>query len=228
MRFTTVPARAEFASSVVHYNVPPKPILELGEVLAGRMRELNDNRLWMGAHMRRGDCECAVHIGRAFGYWLFTDGPIATVLEAGWATESTIENHVERVKSRLETGRNILEHLGNATTYDIEGVEPNPELSTLSPPLPNDRFFVATDERDPDAVEVIRKEGGVFLSDLLTTKDRRKYGWPLLLTDVRAVVEQSLLAHSAYFYGHFMSSFAGAIVNKRAALGADRRTAVLD
>jgi hypothetical protein len=226
MRFTTVPARAEFASSVVHYNVPPKPILELGEVLAGRMRELSDNRLWMGAHMRRRDCECAVHIGRAFGC-LLTDR-FATVLEAGWATESTIENHVERVKSHLETGRDILEHLGNATTYDIEGVEPNPELSTLSPPLPNDRFFVATDERDPDAMEVIRKEGGVFLSDLLTMEDRRKYGWSLLLTDVRAVVEQSLLAHSAYFYGHLMSSFAGAIVNKRAALGADRRTAVLD
>jgi len=135
---------------------------------------------------------------------------------------------VELVKSRLETGRNILEQLGDVRTYDIEGVEPNPELSTLSPPLPNDRFYVATDERDPDAVEVIREEGGVFLSDLLTMNDRRRYGWPLLLTDVRAVVEQSLLAHSAYFYGPLMSSFAGAIVNKRAGLGADRRTAVLD
>ena len=135
---------------------------------------------------------------------------------------------MELVKSRLETGRNILEQLGDVRTYDIEGVEPNPELSTLSPPLPNDRFYVATDERDPDAVEVIREEGGVFLSDLLTMNDRRRYGWPLLLTDVRAVVEQSLLAHSAYFYGPLMSSFAGAIVNKRAGLGADRRTAVLD
>jgi hypothetical protein len=159
---------------------------------------------------------------------VYTDGPIATVLEAGWAAESAIENHVERVKSRLETGRHILEHLGRTEPYDIEGVEPNPELSTLSPPRPNDRFYVSTDERDPDAVEVIRKEGGVTLSDLLTMEDRREYGWPLLLTDVRAVVEQSLLAHSAYFYGHCMSSFAGAIVNKRAALGADRRTAVLD
>jgi len=82
--------------------------------------------------------------------------------------------HVERVKSHLETGRNILEHLGHAT-YDIEGVEPNPELSTLSPPLPNERFYVSTDERDPDAMEVIRQEGGVFLSDLLTMKDWRKY-----------------------------------------------------
>ena len=71
MRFTTVPARVRFASSVIHYNIPPKPILELGEVLAGRMRELNDNRLWMGAHMRRGDCErCRSCRARV---WLFTD-----------------------------------------------------------------------------------------------------------------------------------------------------------
>lgn len=142
--------------------------------------------------------------------------------------ESTIEGHVKRVKSRLETGRSILENLGNVTTYAIQGVEPNPDLSTLPPPQLDDRFYVATDERDPDGVEVIRREGGVFLSDLLTMEDRREYGWPLLLTDVRAVVEQSVLAHSAYFYGHLVSSFAGAIVNKRAALGADRRTGILE
>jgi hypothetical protein len=139
-----------------------------------------------------------------------------------------IESHVMLVKSHLRTGRDVLEQLGHVRTYDIEGVAPNPELSTLLPPLPNDRFYVATDERDSDAMEVIREAGGVFLSDLLTMNDRRKYGWPLLLRDVRAVVEQSVLAHSAYFYGNLMSSFAGAIVNKRAALGADRRTAVLD
>ncbi len=61
------------------------------------------------------------HLADVCGTWLvrpsaqlFTDGPIATVLEAGWAAESTIANHVERVKSHLETGRNILEHLGHA------------------------------------------------------------------------------------------------------------------
>ena len=121
------------------------------------------------------------HLADVCGTWLvrpsaqlFTDGPIATVLEAGWAAESTIMNHVERVKSHLEMGRNILEHLGHAM-YDIEGVEPNLELSTLLPPLPNEQFYVSTDERDPDAMEVIRQEGGVFLSDLLTMKDWCKY-----------------------------------------------------
>jgi len=152
----------------------------------------------------------------------------ATVLHLHWAMHPTIEGHMERVVNRLEAGRSILEHLGNPIAYDFEGVEPNPELSTLSPPLPSDPFFAATDERDPHDLEVIRKAGGVFLSDLLTMEDRREYGWPLLLTDVRALVEQGVLAHSAYFYGHTLSSLAGVIINQRAALGADRRTGLLD
>jgi hypothetical protein len=136
---------------------------------------------------------------------------------------------VHRVKYHLGVGRGILANLGIPTAYDVEleGVGPNPELSALDPPRPVDRFYVATDERDPEAVGVIRREGGVFLLDLLTMEDRRAFGWKLMLTDVRAILEQSVLAHSAYFCGHSMSSFAGAIVNKRAALGADRRTARL-
>jgi hypothetical protein len=49
-----------------------------------------------------------------------------------------------------------------------------------------------------------------------------------MLTDVRTLVEQALLAHSAYFYGHMLSSFAGWVENFLAARGADRRTAILD
>ena len=57
MRFTEDRARIEYASSVVHAIVQPQPILALGEILAERMRELNGGRLWMGTHIRRGDCE---------------------------------------------------------------------------------------------------------------------------------------------------------------------------
>ena len=152
---------------------------------------------------------------------------LATVIRVKWEWNTDITTHVQRIKYHLGVGRGILENLGNPTAYDIEGVEPNPELSVLDPPRPDDWFYVATDERDPEAVEVIRGEGGVFLLDLLTIEDRREFGWPLLLTDVRAVLEQSMLAHSAYFCGHFMSSYSGAIMNKRAALGADWRTACM-
>jgi hypothetical protein len=144
--------------------------------------------------------------------------------------ENTPEAHLKRVKSRLEAGRAVLEdmHMGNITTYDIGDVEPNLEQTTLQPPLPDDRFYIATDERDPDALRMIRDAGGVLLSDLLEMEDKRAFGWPLMLTDVRALVEQAVLAHSAYFYGHQLSSFAGRVENFRAVRGADRRTAILD
>jgi hypothetical protein len=146
----------------------------------------------------------------------------------GWVMEKTPEAHMERVNNGLEIGHSVLKHLGNVTTYDIENVEPNMEQTTLPRPLPNDRFYIATDERDPDALRVFSEADGVFLSELLEIEDRRGFGWPLMLTDVRALVEQSLLAHSAYFYGHKMSSFAGQVANLRAARGADRRTTLLD
>jgi hypothetical protein len=150
------------------------------------------------------------------------------VIQEGWVMEKKIEDHMERVKNRLEIGRSVLGHLENVTTYDIENAKPDMEQITLHPPLPDDRFYVATDERDPDAVRVIRDAGGVFLNELLEMEDRRAFGWPLMLTDVRALVDQLVLAHSAYFYGHIISSFAGRITNMRAARGADPRTALLD
>jgi hypothetical protein len=142
--------------------------------------------------------------------------------------ERTIQEHVKRVKSRLEIGRSVLEHLENVTTYDIEDVQPDMEQIAFPPPLPDDRFYVATDERDPDALRVISDAGGVFLTDLLEMEDRRTFGWPLMLTDVRALVDQSVLEHSAYFYGHKISSCAGRVANMRAARGADHRTTLLD
>jgi hypothetical protein len=141
--------------------------------------------------------------------------------------ENNIEDHVNRVKNRLEIGRSILGHLENVTS-DIEDVKPDMEQIAFPPPLADDRFYVATDERDPDALRVIRDAGGVFLTELLEMDDRRTFGWPLMLTDVRALVEQALLAHSAYFYGHILSSYAGRIANMRAARGADVRTNLLD
>ena len=66
------------------------------------------------------------------------------------------------------------------------------------------------------------------LDDLLTTDDRRAFGWPLLLTDVRGVLEQALLARSAYFYANAKSSVSGGVVNMRAAHGADPRMVFMD
>jgi hypothetical protein len=142
--------------------------------------------------------------------------------------ESTAEAHVERVKDRLRTGREAIAHLTAIATYDFEGAKPDMEQITVPPPLAGDAFYVATDERDPDALQVISDAGAVMMSDLLTKEDRRAFGWPLMITDVLALVEQALLVHSAFFYGHGLSSLAGVIANLRAARGADPRTMLLD
>ncbi len=42
---------------VVHSFIFTPKILGLAETLATRMRQINGGRLWMGAHMRRGDCK---------------------------------------------------------------------------------------------------------------------------------------------------------------------------
>jgi hypothetical protein len=57
MVFTEDRARSKYASMAVHAFIQPQPILALAEILAERMRQLNGGRLWVGTHMRRGDCE---------------------------------------------------------------------------------------------------------------------------------------------------------------------------
>jgi hypothetical protein len=54
MRFTEDQSRA---SMVVYELRLPPPVLALGEILATRMRQLSGGRLWMGVHMRRGNCK---------------------------------------------------------------------------------------------------------------------------------------------------------------------------
>ncbi|TFY73589.1 hypothetical protein EWM64_g10423 [Hericium alpestre] len=149
-------------------------------------------------------------------------------IKEDWVMEHDPAQHVARVKEHLETGRDFLASRQEVRSYDIAGIKPDETQFTHQPPNPDDPFYVATDERDADALKAIAAGGAVFLNDLLTIEDRQAFGWPLMVTDVRALVEQALLARSAYFYAHSMSSVAGGIVNMRAARGADPRTTLLD
>ncbi|KAH9058115.1 hypothetical protein EDB87DRAFT_952861 [Lactarius vividus] len=208
MRFTEEQGRNRYANTVVHSLIPPQKIFDLAEVLSSRMLQRTEGRSWMGAHMRRGD-----------------------FLQIGWAMEKDPEAHVRRVKERLQTGRFLLADLhdhGHQTTCIIEGAQPDPEQATLPPPLAEDPFFVATDERDPEALRKIAGAGAVLVSDLLTMEDRRAFGWPLMLTDVMGVVEQQVLVRGGFFSGRGFSSFAGSVVNMRASRCADPRTMILD
>jgi len=77
-------------------------------------------------------------------------------------------------------------------------------------------------------VEYLQNTSAVLINDLLTIEDRRTIGWPLLFTDILGIIEQSLAMESAFFYGHALSSFAGGVLNMRAARGADPRTILID
>lgn len=90
------------------------------------------------------------------------------------------------------------------------------------------RYYIATDERDPENLKYLREQGAVLIQDLITKEDHRELGWPILLTDVLALLEQAVMSHAAYFYATAVSSVAGGVMNLRAGLGMDPRTALLD
>jgi hypothetical protein len=105
------------------------------------------------------------------------------------------------------------------------------------------RWYLATDERAPEVLAYARSKGAILVSDLLPPRRlifgidghplsesalERLVGWPLLLTDVLGVVEQTIMARASVFYGQYRSSVAGGVVNLRAVRGMDTRTILLD
>jgi hypothetical protein len=92
------------------------------------------------------------------------------------------------------------------------------------------RWFLATDERDPQALAVARAQNATLFSDLVesTPHLRRLLGWPMLYTDVLALVEQEIMARSAFFFAFAYSSVSGGVVNLRSVRGMDPRTMMLE
>ncbi|KAF8328121.1 uncharacterized protein EI90DRAFT_2926732 [Cantharellus anzutake] len=209
LRFTTPEARAHFADLVLHSMRPIPSILKVTDIIAERMRKVNDGRMWLAGHMRRGD-----------------------FVRLGWSMEGPVEKHLERIKEHLSNGgaliRQLIKDGVHWGTYDVPNVKPDEAFGKLEPPRVDDKFYIATDERDPEALKYIREHGAILISDLLTPEDRRLVGWPLLVTDVLALLEQNVMSHAAYFYAHAMSSVAGGVVNLRAARGMDPRLTLID
>ncbi|KIY73500.1 hypothetical protein CYLTODRAFT_386603 [Cylindrobasidium torrendii FP15055 ss-10] len=216
LRFTTREALDEYTRTVLYDMTQTNVLYGLADCLIQRMYNLTEGRLWTGAHVRRGD-----------------------FLLYNWAMEIAASDHIQRVKDRLVAGRATLKRLSarRIKTYDVPGAyKADERLHTYNLPQETDKYFIATDERDPTTLDVFRAAGAVTMTDLLTLEDRRRtqtldgddLGWVLLFTDVRAVVEQIVLAEAGYFYGHAMSSVAGGIINMRAKHGRDPRTALVD
>ncbi|KAK0217398.1 hypothetical protein EDD85DRAFT_916574 [Armillaria nabsnona] len=212
MRFTTRAALDEFVGLVLDGVRRIDAVSALADIMVERMYKLTEGRLWMGAHMRRGD-----------------------FVRYNWAMEKTPEEHMTRVKRHLKKGREFISAVrrGKETlrTCNVPVLQIRPDVDILKKkaPLAGDRFYVATDERNTTILEDFRKEGAVFMDDLLTIGDRRgELSWALMLTDFRGLVEQIVLSRAAFFYGHAMSSVAGGVMNLRALRGMDPRTADVD
>jgi hypothetical protein len=140
----------------------------------------------------------------------------------------------------------VLETLHDSQVYEVPGVElkASRPIDQNSLPRENDpyvsssmttdihlihirRFFLATDERSPNALKYLRSQGALRIDDLLVPEDRQLYGWPLLLTDVVALVDQAVLVNAVFLHATGLSSLTGGVINMRAVRGADPRTAVV-
>lgn len=203
LRFTSV-ANLQYFTRTVLYNLRSlSDLAALAERVDERMRERTEGRLWRAAHLRRGD-----------------------FVTYGW-TDNSLEKHVESVKDKLSRASSAWNDIRNgqqAHTFDIPDAHLNPALFEGDAPRNDDPFYIATDERDPTALDYIRSQGGILIMDLLKPEDRNIVGWPLLVTDILALTEQHVMARAAYFYGYGASSVAGGVLNLRAVNGWDPRT----
>ncbi|GAA5850952.1 hypothetical protein JCM8547_009140 [Rhodosporidiobolus lusitaniae] len=110
-------------------------------------------------------------------------------------------------------------HFNKTKTLLDEGVTELEKLYTDRLPQPDDPFYLATDETNYTSLSYYRSRGAVLLSDLLLPSDLTVLGPTSSYSDVLAVVEQQVLAHSDYFVGSELSSTSGGAVNGRLALG---------
>ena len=67
MTFTSPAARDSYTDMVLR-GIKHLPSIQLvADAIADRMRELNNGRMWMAAHWRRGDCKHLSTINRSIG-----------------------------------------------------------------------------------------------------------------------------------------------------------------
>ncbi|QRV82583.1 O-FucT domain protein [Ceratobasidium sp. AG-Ba] len=205
MRFTSAAARDAYSQIGLYAMRAPERYWRTAAQVEARMRAKCGGRMYMAAHIRRGD-----------------------FIRFGWASDENIEVHVKSVRDKLRGGASTLAAIkkeyseqGGSTTVDTE-------IARYEPPQEADPFYVATDEHSQYGIDVIRRFGGVLIDDLLTPEDRQACGFEMLYSDLVGLVEQIVMSRASFWNAHAMSSLAGGVVNLRAARGADPRTALLD
>lgn len=103
--------------------------------MARRMQELVDGRMWMGAHMRRGDCKF-----RSVSPIQLPPNVHIVVVRYNWVMQADFGDHLRRIKEHLDNGRDVLHSITpqSVSTYAIPDIVVNPEYIRHHPPNKGD------------------------------------------------------------------------------------------
>lgn len=181
---------------------------------------------------------------------------VSIVVRYSWTLEPTVISSMDHILRRFREGAERLRTFredGSVEVSQVPDVTPDTSFETAGTPLPGDmsvklplftsiftgmltlhqyrtRWFLATDERDPKALQYAREQNATLIHEILADMPgiNRLFGWPVLYTDVLALVEQNVMARAAFFFGHSRSSVVGGVVNLRGVRGMDPRTLVVD
>ncbi|QRV96590.1 O-FucT domain protein [Ceratobasidium sp. AG-Ba] len=205
MRFTSAAARDAYSQIGLYAMRAPERYWRTAARVEARMREKCGGRMYMAAHIRRGD-----------------------FIRFGWVSDENMEAHVRLVRDKLRGGASTLAAIKKEYSEQDGSTAVDTEIAQYEPPQEADPFYVATDEHSEYGIDVIRRFGGVLIDDLLTPEDRQACGFEMLYSDLVGLVEQIVMSRASFWNAHAMSSLAGGVVNLRAARGADPRTALLD
>lgn len=182
------------------YIRPPKVILEAAKRIDGKLRKLTADGMVISAHLRRTD--------QAELSWVPDFNESLAQLEAQLADS---RRHLSGLRDPLELDTPIYNDA--PLPYTTE------DGRLLRAPQAGSKFFLSTDEDEPENRERLAKMGAVFIEDLIDSVDYQNLGWPSLFTDYLGILSQVVAARSAYFIGSPLSSFSGTIVNLRIAFG---------
>ncbi|KAH9812417.1 hypothetical protein DFH28DRAFT_899111 [Melampsora americana] len=193
MLWTTLAGRQNYEHLVRTAIKAPELYDRIATKLEKKMRQRCEGRSWRATHIRRGD-----------------------FVNYGWAL-SDIRQEFELVQNRLKAS--------------LVTLEAEPELlipahkaygTSLLVPKLEDPIYLATNAKGVE-LDYLKEQNVILLNDLLDDSDRLELGFSSYFGDTLAILEQSLMIRSAFFFGDAHSSVPGAILNRRVHYGIDER-----
>jgi hypothetical protein len=88
-------------------------------------------------------------------------------------------------------------------------------------------FYLDTDGQSPEALKYSCSQGALHIDDLLVPENQQLFGWPLLLMDDIALIDQAVLVYADFLYATGLNSLTRGVITMCAAQGADPRTVVV-